>query len=320
MSVFKSTVLITGGTVNLGYEAALEIARLCPDRQIVLASRTDKDDAASTINKTLGQTNVAYLPLDLSDLENVRAFASQWPHRDFPPISALLLNAGLQFPGPVGFFPSGLEKTFAINHVGHALLFYLLAKHLTQDARIILTSSDTHDPSTKSGMPDATFPSAETVARPDPKTAPKDGRTRYTTSKLANVLWMYALQRHVQASGKQWQVAAFNPSLMVGTGLAREYSPVLRFLWLHILPHAFRLMKLVFQPAWARTPQQSGKDLAVAAIKTPNVGGLYIDGDHAIDSSVLSRDEAKQEDLYSWTLKELARNERERREFETFKA
>jgi NAD(P)-dependent dehydrogenase (short-subunit alcohol dehydrogenase family) len=319
MSAFRSTVLITGGTANLGYEAALEIAKQCPDRQIVLASRTDKDEAASAINKKLGQNNVVYLPLDLSDLGKVREFVSQWSHRDFPPISVLLLNAGLQFPGPVDFFPSGLEKTFAINHVGHALLFYLLTKHLTQDARIVLTSSDTHDPAAKAGMPDATFPSAEAVARPDPKTASKDGKTRYTTSKLVNVLWMYALQRHIQAAGKQWQVAAFNPALMVGTGLAREYPPVQRFVWLYILPRALWLAKLLFSSN-ARTPQQSGRDLAAAAIKTPNVAGQYIDGDHAGSSSVDSHNEVKQEDLYSWTLKELAKNESELREFEAFES
>jgi len=57
------TVLITGGTTGLGYEAAKEIARRRKEFTIVIASRSDKYSAADSINKELGQKNVIYLPL-----------------------------------------------------------------------------------------------------------------------------------------------------------------------------------------------------------------------------------------------------------------
>lgn len=61
---FSRTVLITGGTTGLGYGAALEIARQHPNYLVVIASRSDKDSAAESINKALGQKNVLYLPLE----------------------------------------------------------------------------------------------------------------------------------------------------------------------------------------------------------------------------------------------------------------
>lgn len=39
---YKRAVLITGGTINLGYHAALHIAREHPDYLIVLSSRSDR--------------------------------------------------------------------------------------------------------------------------------------------------------------------------------------------------------------------------------------------------------------------------------------
>jgi NAD(P)-dependent dehydrogenase (short-subunit alcohol dehydrogenase family) len=61
---FSRTVLITGGTMGLGYGAALEIARQHPEYLVIIASRSDKTSAAELINKTLHQKNVQYLPLE----------------------------------------------------------------------------------------------------------------------------------------------------------------------------------------------------------------------------------------------------------------
>lgn len=84
----KRSILITGGTANLGYYAALNIARQKPDTQIIIASRSDKDNAAKSINETLQQTNVSFMQLDLADLSNVRSFAKTWEDR----VSHCILN------------------------------------------------------------------------------------------------------------------------------------------------------------------------------------------------------------------------------------
>lgn len=183
----KRAVLITGGTINLGYHAALHIAREHPDYLIVLSSRSDRQHAAEAINKTLNQNNVVFMALDLADTNNIRAYAKEWASKNWPPIQALLLNAGLQFPAELHKTAEGLEATFAINHVGHALLFHLLCPFLAPSARVVVTSSGTHDPAQKTGLPDAVYNTAEELAHPQASTINDPGRKRYSSSKLANI-------------------------------------------------------------------------------------------------------------------------------------
>jgi NAD(P)-dependent dehydrogenase (short-subunit alcohol dehydrogenase family) len=317
-STYKYTVLVTGGTTGLGYEASLALARQLPDHRVIIASRTNKDNADTKINNTLHQQNTIYLPLDLSSSDSIKSFAKTITTTHLP-ISHLLLNAGLQFLGPARTFSNGLEQTFAINHLGHAHLFYLLLPHLHPTAHITIVASGTHDPAQKTRIPEPHYSTAEDVAHPNPQTANPDGRQRYSTSKLCNVLWTYALDRHVRSSGRQFRVNAFDPGLLPGTNLAREYSAVLRFLWHHVLPRMLPLMRLVISPN-IHTAKESGVALARLAIGEEEgvrgVSGRYFEGRREIKSSVMSYDETKQEDLWAWTLKYLAEGEEEKGRWE----
>ena len=319
---FERTVLVTGGTANLGYHCAINLARRWPSYQIVIASRTEPiNSSAASINKLLGQNNVSYMRLDLSSLSQIRAFSEDWISRSYPPIAALILNAGLQFPQGVTYTEGGFESTFAINHVGHALLFSLLLPHLANDARVVVISSGTHDPAQKSGLPDAKYTTAEELAHPTPETAENAGRQRYATSKLANILWVYALHRRfvrVNAEqNKNWAVVAMDPGLMPGTGLAREGTSVERFLWNGVMPGILPFLRLVLSPN-IHTPQESGSNLADLAGGDDLDGrsGIYYEGRREIRSSEASYDETKQEDLWEWTVKTLARDDGERRKFD----
>lgn len=111
MSAPSRTILITGGTSDLGYYCALEVARQRPDYSVVLVSRTDPKSAATTINKTLAQKNVVFLPLDLSNLSKISTFVQHWESESHPPIQALLLNAGLPFPNDLRYTDDGIEAT-----------------------------------------------------------------------------------------------------------------------------------------------------------------------------------------------------------------
>lgn len=311
---FTHSVLVTGGTVNLGYHAALNIARQHPDYLVVLVSRTDLDQAAQKINQTLKQDNVAFLSADLSSTNNVRNLVGNWTNAKFPPIKALVLNAGLQFPGGVQKTDEGIEKTFAINHVGHALLFHLLWPHLAPDARVVVTASGTHDPAQKSGLPDAIYNSAEELAHPTPETEKYAGRQRYATSKLVNVLWTYALHRRLQqyAPEKHITVTAFDPGLMPGTGLVRDASFLVRFIFTKILPHLIPLLRRVAIEN-THTPQESGEALARLAIgdDVKGVSGKYFEGKKEISSSKDSYVVEKQDDLWQWTVEYLAKGNKD---------
>lgn len=317
---FQRTVLVTGGTTGLGYQCALSIARKHPEYQIVLASRSDLASSTNKAHNLLEQSNVEFRRLDLSSLDNVHSFATNWEHNGFAPINALVFNAALQFPGDVEYTESGYEKTFAISHIGHALLFSLLRPHLADTARIVIVSSGTHDPAQKSGMPHPTYNSAEELAHPTPDSAKNSGRQRYTSTKLANVLYAYALHRRFttinENSGKHWTVTAFDPGLMPGTGLARKASGVEKFLWNCVLPKILPLLRLIISHN-VHTPEESGEALALLAVGNSVAGksGLYYEGRNEIKSSEMSYDQVKQEDLWQWTVNTLARNEREQEDF-----
>lgn len=319
MSSYTGTVLITGGTQGMGYHCALQIARQLPTHLVIIASRTDPNSAADTINRATKQSNVRYMQLNLSKLQNVREFAQSWTKAGYPPINALILNAAIQYPDALRYSDDGVELTFAVNHLGHALLFHLLCPYLAEDARMVVVSSGTHDPAKKSGLPDAAYTSAQELAHPTDKTKHNPGRQRYSTSKLVNVLWTYALARRLNSSPHAGTktIIAMDPGLMPGTGLARNAGPVLKWIWHHVMPRILPLLRLVVDPN-IHSPEESGKSLAWLALgdEVKGKSGKYFKGRKEIPSSTQSHDEAKQGELWDWTVNFLSHNQEEKQRFE----
>lgn len=318
MSKYSNTVIVTGGTSGIGFACALSIARQRPDWHVVIASRTDGNNASQVINRRLGQDNVTYAALDLSSLENIRAFASAPGVSSHPPICALVLNAAWQSPHPTPTYTTdGIERTFGVNHVGHALLFHLLQPYLTPDAHIVVVTSGAHDPQANSGLPAARYDTAEALAHP-PLSPKIKGRQRYTTSKLCNVLWAYALHDHIRRAGKSWTVTAVCPGGVPGTNLAREGSWFERFAWTKLAPRCIPLLRLVWTPYIFR-PEESGDELAKLLMRpsqTTDEGGRFFQAGKPIPSSADSYDRDKQRDLWTWTAHFVARNDEERKKFE----
>ena len=319
------TVLITGGTSGLGYEAAFSIAQQAPEYYVVLASRTNPNNAHEAINKATKHRNSArFMSLDLSSLQSVRAFVDDYARGMYPPLKALVLNAGLQLNSGLQYSRDGIEKTFAINHVGHALLVYLLRPFFAYQCRIVVVASGTHDPAQKTMVPDAVYNTAEELAHPSKEQVKKyDGRQVYATSKLCNVLWSYALQRRLAKrelldGGSKWTVSAFDPGLMPGTGLARDAPAAQRFIWNKVLPSTLPLLRRLISPN-IHTTKDSGESLAHLAVG--DLGGVFADGKYfegrkEIKSSVASYEVAKQEDLWEWTINAVAKDEAEKSAFE----
>lgn len=132
-------------------------------------------------------------------------------------------------------------------------------------------------------------------------------------------MWTYALQRRLEKTpGKKWTVNAFDPGLLPGTGLARDYSAIVQFIWNHILPRTIWLLRLLISPN-IHLPKESGASLARLAVgdDLKGVSGKYYEGQNPIPSSKDSEVVEKQEDLWEWTVKRIAKDESERREFES---
>src|SRR3954452_1740281 len=201
----------------------------------------------------------------------------------------IVCNAGIQLVGPTTFTEDGFETTFQVNHLAHFLLVALLRDHLAPDARVMVVSSGTHDPDRRTGMPAPRYVSAEQLARPVPSDSPAEGRRRYTTSKLCNVLFAYELPRRAPLS-----TTAFDPVLMPGTGLARDYRPFQKLVWDRVLPALTRVAPNL------NTTEQSGRALArlVTDPALRAVTGAYFLGQRPRGSSIASYDRAKARDLW----------------------
>lgn len=310
----KQSVIITGGNTGLGYNAAVQIAA---DHawQVIIACRNQKRAAAAVrqLMVETGNPNIAAMELDLASLDSVRKFVKEFAACDQPPLRGIICNAGLQFTERT-YTKDGFESTFGVNHLGHFLLVNLLLRHLVPPARIVFVASGTHDPAKFTGMPKPVYKNAGLLAYPEkdpdgyresPATA---GRRAYATSKLCNVLCAYELARRMAGKGGEQgdrpsiTVNAFDPGLMPGTGLAREYSTAQRLLWNYVLPVLRPFIPNV------NTPQKSGQALARLLLDhaLESVTGTYYEGLKEIRSSKDSYNTAYAKELWQ-TSAELVR-------------
>ncbi|CAG0931083.1 protochlorophyllide reductase [Thermoflexales bacterium] len=322
--MFDKTVIITGGSAGLGYQCAKSIAASRQGWCIVLASRNKPKllEAAKRLEAITPNSCVEALTLDLASLKSVRNFVQAFIARGLPPLRALVCNAGIQIVSGTTLTEDGFETTFGVNHLGHFLLVNLLVKNLVAPARIVVVSSDTHDPTQRTGMPEPGYDNAALLALParntDSPSTEEDstiGRRRYTTSKLCNIYFTYELSRRLEKQGlstNQNRVTAnaFNPGLMPGTGLARDYNPLQRFAWNYLLP-AIRPLARFFMPL--NSVQASGQALARLVLDPAleGISGKYYSGLKETPSSKESHDLPKAFDLWetSTRLVKLTREE-----------
>ena len=228
------------------------------------------------------------MKVDLASLDSVRGFVAGYRDADLPPTRALVCNAGIQVVSGTRTTAEGFELTFGVNHLGHFCLVQGLLDRLASPARIIVVSSDTHDPAKRTGMPAPRYESAAALADPESESGEsllELGRRRYTTSKLCNVMFAYELDRRLGQGQDGVSVNAFNPGLMPGSGLARDYSGIRLFAWRFVLP----LMRVLPQ---VRSARVSGKHFAALAADPSydGVSGRYFDGLEAVESSADSYD------------------------------
>ena len=215
-----------------------------------------------------------------------------------------MLNAGAQFRGAAQSTVDGFEPTFAVNHLAHYLLARLLLPNIAEGGRLVITTSDTHDP--------AHFPLAPRQLDPrrlaHPERAGFAASMRaYPASKLCNLLTARAFAALDEVKTRHIQVVAYNPGLTLGTNLGRSGSqrksqpsrpgPILRALfWL------LSRFNAAFSPG---TPERAGEALAQLALGTvtPPSGRIYaslVKGEITFpDPSVLARSDDARERLWS---------------------
>ena len=188
-SIADRSVLITGANSGIGKATAKELAGRGADVMITARDDSKGRAAAEEIRNATG-AEVSVGSLDLSQLDSVRAFASDYlgTHDQ---LDVLINNAGVMA-GSRRETPDGLEWTLAVNHLGPFLLTYLLSDLLVSSApaRVITVSSEAHRRE-KEGLD---FNDLEMRNGYSPSRA-------YAASKLANILFTVELDGRLDGSG-----------------------------------------------------------------------------------------------------------------------
>ncbi|MFC5796301.1 SDR family NAD(P)-dependent oxidoreductase [Sphingopyxis terrae] len=123
--------------------------------------------------------DLSFVRLDLADLDQVREAAAAV--RAGPRIDVLVNNAGVMIP-PRSLTAQGFELQFGVNHLGTFAFTGLIHGHV--DDRIVVTASLAH----KSGTIDFSDLDARRGYH---------GWSRYQASKLANLSYMFELDRRL---------------------------------------------------------------------------------------------------------------------------
>ena len=208
------TIIITGANGSLAIPAVKHLLTNAPSYTIVLTVRntTTTDVNTKFLRDTLAQfpdAQTSIRKLDLADLSAVKEFAgtvaAEVADGKLPPLASIVCNAYYwNLAAPADLTTDGYEKTFQVNHLAHAaLVLRLLGSFGSDGGRVVLFSSDAHWPG-KNGFekyPPALPTDLDLLVKPNKDDPPDNlgrGFQRYAISKLAIVMWMYALNRYLE--------------------------------------------------------------------------------------------------------------------------
>ena len=260
------TVLITGGSGGIGRATAMGLAALGARVGITGRDLERTEAAAVEIRDASGNRDVDAFAADLSSQAEVRRLAAEVLDA-YPRMDVLVNNVG-------GFWATrhvtadGLEHTFAVNHLAAFLLTDLLLDRLkaSAPARIVTVSS--------AAQSMGTIDFDDLQGEHD-----YSGERAYNQSKLANVMFTYALARRLQGSGVT--ATALHPGV-VRTGFGAEDPS-----------RIYKMLVPLWRP-FMQTPQQ-GAATSVYLASSPDVEGVtgrYFAGRKPKTSSKASYDEA----------------------------
>lgn len=190
----QKTILITGANSGIGKAAAIQLASLGATVVMACRSAARGTQALDEIRKAAHSEKVELLPVDMASQESVRQFAAVFQQRH-PRLDVLINNAAnfdhtLKKPA---LTEDGIETIFATNHVGIFLMVHLLLDTLKASApsRILTVASK--------GL--VMYPNLDIEF--DNLNGERKFNTQhaYYHSKLAQVMFTYALAERLQGTG-----------------------------------------------------------------------------------------------------------------------
>ena len=136
------TALVTGANSGVGFQIALELARQNATLYLACRNASKAQEAVSQITSEVPDSvhRVKFLLIDTSSLTSVRKCAEEWKNTESK-IDFLFHNAGIASDSGQPFTTDGLPTTYVTNFLGSFLLTQILEPSLSNEARIIFTSS-----------------------------------------------------------------------------------------------------------------------------------------------------------------------------------
>lgn len=267
--------LVTGATSGIGKETALGLARKGAHVAIVGRDEARSRETANWIARQSGDRQVDFLVADLSSQAEVRRLAAALKSI-YPRLDVLVNNAGAIF-GKRELTVDGIERTWALNHLAQFLLTQLLLDRLeaSAPARIVNVASAAHE--------------SGTIAFDNLQGEKKySGMRAYSQSKLANILFTFALARRLAGMGVT--ANCLHPGV-VATRFGQNTQGLVKMFFTLARPF------LLTPEKGAATPIYLASSPEVA-----DVSGKYFANCKPVASSKLSADAGLQEKL--WELSE----------------
>lgn len=256
--------LVTGANSGIGRVTAIELAK--QGYQVFLACRSEEKarPVVDEINAA-HPGRAVFLPMDLADLDSVRACAKQFLALNLP-LPLLVCNAGLA--GAHGRTKQGFELTFGVCHVGHFLLTQLLLDRIkaSKPARIVVVASRGH-----TRVDGIDFQAVRA------RTATKTGFPEYCVAKLANVLFATELGRRLNGTGvttyslhpgvvatEVWRTAPALLRRIAKLFMLSEEEGAATTLHCATSPEAAKETGLYYDKQRVKAASKAGQDLALA--------------------------------------------------------
>lgn len=266
-------VLVTGANAGLGKATAMGLAKLGATVVMVCRSRERGEAARQDIMRASGNSSVDLLLADLSSQAAIRQLV-QTVKAQYPRLDILVNNAG-------GVFMSrtvsvdGIEYALAFNHLASFLLTNLLLDVLKASAPARIVNVTTRlFPNSAIHFDDWQF-----------EQRPYSGFQAYTETKLANILFTYALAQQLQGSGVT--VNCVHPGIFRSNFGSQG------------MPGYMRAMSAVMRPFMPSAEKAAERVLYVATDGTlEGVSGKYFGAKQTLTSPKQSYDSTAQTRLW----------------------
>lgn len=277
--------LVTGATNGIGYETALGLARRGARVAVVGRDAATTRACAERIRSAVPGATADPHVADLSAQAEIRRLSAVL-RSAYPRLDVLVNNAGAIFDRRT-LTVDGIERTWALDHLGYVLLTLELLDSLKASAaaggrpRIVNVASAAHY--------------RGHIDFDDLGGARRYGAMRaYSQAKLGNVLFTYALARRLRDDGIT--VNALHPGV-INTGFARNTGGLFGTAWSLMRP-------------FLSTPEK-GAETSVHVASAPELDGVtgcYFSHARPKTSSAESRDEAVQERVWALSLAQVGRS------------